>query len=778
MKFGQYQQQGVLFQILLLFVASPLLVHGDGSIDFYRDIRPILVENCLGCHGGVKRKGNLSLLSEEDAMTPARSGRRPLVPGKLEESELFRRIISQDPDERMPAGADPLKTEAIDMMRRWIMEGAPWPVHWAFKPVQIPEPPKVMNGQWPRNPVDRFVLAALEEKEIVPSPEAEPHLLIRRLYLDLTGLLPSPEELSVAMADLAESSRAGYERLVDRLLASPHFGERWGRHWLDLARYADTDGYEVDGDRPNAWRWRDWVIQAINDDMPFDQFTLEQLAGDLLPDAGFSQRLATAFHRQTLTNKEGGIDQEEYRMYAVMDRVNTTATVWLGLTMACAQCHDHPYDPVTQREFFQWVAFFNNADEAHLRLPGEGEDEYQEEKAAHQEALEALGAMLKNAGETAQAELATQIQDLEKKAPKDPAIKLDVLVEREEARPTYLWDRGDFLRPIKEAMIEPGALEVLQEFQPRNERADRLDLAGWLVDPNNPLAPRVAVNQIWLHLFGEGLVRTPDDFGSSGELPSHPELLDWLAAEFVRLGWSRKQLIKLIAGSATYRQSSRHRPELVQIDPENRLLHRQNRFRVSAETVRDLYLGAAGLLSRKIGGPSVFPPFPQDLTKIDFRSDMVWITSEGEDRYRRGMYTFFKRTLPHPNLTMFDCPDASATTVQRRHSNTPLQALATLNNEVFVEAAQALAARILKVGPGQRFHHAFQVCLGRPPSKSEEVQLGRLWEESRSWYEAHPGQAKLMMGGHLPLEADPAEAAAWASTAGIILNLDEFITRE
>jgi hypothetical protein len=751
---------------------------GEAPVDFSKDIRPILVQNCLGCHGGVKRKAGLSLLSAQEAMAPAKSGKRSIVPGDLEKSELFRRVISDDPDERMPAGADPLKPEQIDSIRRWIAQGASWPGHWSFKPIERPSIPQVKNRSWPRNSIDHFVLSRLESEQIEPSPEAAPHALVRRLYLDLLGLLPTPEEVSVALADLAGSSSAGYQRLVDRLLGSPHFGERWGRHWLDLARYADTDGYEVDGDRPNAWHWRDWVVQTINDDMPFDQFTVEQLAGDLLPEAGFSQELATAFHRQTLVNKEGGIDQEEYRMYAVLDRVSTTATVWLGLTMSCAQCHDHPYDTVTQREYFQWVALFNNADETQLRLPRAGEDKYQAEHAAHQEALKTLRQMLKEAdGETREA-LGKQLQELEKKAPKDPALKLDVLAERREPRKTHLWERGDFLRPIQEEVMEPGALRALHPFEPRGARADRLDLARWLVDARNPLTSRVAVNQIWRQLFGAGLVRTPDDFGASGETPTHPELLDWLATEFVRLNWSRKDMIRLIVASAAYRQSSSHRPELAQVDPENRLLHRQNRSRVEAETVRDLYLAAGGLLSAKIGGPSVFPPFPQELTKIDFRSDMKWNTSQGEDRYRRGMYTFFKRTLPDPNLTTFDCPDASATAVQRSVSNTPLQALATLNNEVFVEAAQALAARLMETLPGdERLSAAFQICLGRPPSAREEARFMSLFAESREWYERHPKEAALMAGRALR-EGATAEAAAWTATVSMILNLDEFITRE
>ncbi len=681
----------------------------DGPIDFYRDIRPIFAGHCLSCHGGVKRKGGLSLSSLTDAMAKTKSGRPLLVRGNPEDSELFRRITHPDPEERMPAGVEPLSESAIQKVRRWIAEGAKWPVHWAFAPTRPVQMPYVRKSNWPRNGIDRFILAALERESIEPSMVAERRTLIRRVCLDLTGLPPSPEEVDHFVND--ESSDA-YERMVDRLLASPHFGERWGRHWLDLARYADTDGYEVDGERPHAWHWRDWVINAINDDMSIDRFSVEQLAGDLLPHATFSQRLATAFHRQTLVNKEGGIDKEEYRTYAVMDRVNTTATVWLGLTLSCAQCHDHPYDPLSQREYYQWFALFNNADETQLK--------------------------------------------------KGKAV-LEVLAERTEPRTTHLLDRGDFLRPLTNKVIQPGTLAVIPSQNPKRPE-NRLDLARSLVAPTNALTARVIVNHIWMHLFGEGLVRTADDFGVSGEGPSHPELLEWLAQELVRRQWSRKSMIRLIVNSAAYRQSSRHRPELAGLDPENRLLCRQNRYRVQAEAVRDIALHAAGLLSSRVGGPSVFPPIPPDLTKIDFRSDMKWSTSKGEDRYRRGMYTFFKRTLPDPNLTLFDCPDASATAVQRRHSNTPLQALAGLNNEVFVEAAQALAARIMKTC--SPVDAAFALALGRAPSTHERTRLTQLFETNRNWYERNH---------HL---TSSTEAAAWTAATSIILNLDEFITRE
>jgi hypothetical protein len=730
------------------------------AVEFDRDIRPIL-QDCARCHGGIKRQNGLSFLRREDALAPARSGERAIVPGRPEESELLRRVRATG-RERMPAEGKPLTPNQIEGLRQWITSGAPWPEHWAFAPLKRPAPPTVKDVAWPRNPIDYFVLKRLEDKGLRPSPEADRPTLIRRLSLDLVGLPPSISDVDAFLADTGPDA---YEKLVDRLLASPHFGERWGRHWLDLARYADSDGYEVDKVRPNAWYWRDWVIRAVNEDMRFDQFTVEQLAGDLLPGAGFSQKLATAFHRQTLTNNEGGIDKEEYRVKAVMDRVNTTATVWLGLTVGCMQCHDHPYDPLTQREFYGLYAFFNNADEVDLPLSKEIATKY---------GWEGLRTAF-----------------VEKKSAKE--TQLAVLAERPEPRRTHLFHRGDFLQPKKEKAVRPGFLSVLPASK-ASESLNRLDLAQWLVE--NPLTPRVAVNHLWLHLFGQGLVATPEDFGARGDPPSHPELLDWLADEFVSpsprpspargeggMGWSRKQIIKLIVCSTTYRQSSRHRPELTEIDPQNRLWHRQNRYRVEAEIVRDLHLAVSGLLTSRIGGPSVFPPIPKDLEKISFRSQLAWPTSTGPDRYRRGMYTFFKRSLPEPNLLVFDCPDTNETAVRRGTSNTPLQALTTLNNEVFFEAAQALARRVLQsAGSDQeRIALAFRLALARPPTERERDRLLELLRTSRDWYERHPIVADAAsVGTKAPTRtASPTpELAAWVATVNVLVNLDEFITRE
>ncbi len=611
--------------------------------------------------------------------------------------------------------------------------------HWAFVPPQRCAPPAVKNTRWVRNPIDAFVLARLEKEKILPSPEANRATLIRRLSLDLIGLPPTAEEVRAFVQDRDPEA---YSRLVDRLLDSPHFGEHWARHWLDLARYADSDGYEKDGIRPYAYLYRDWVIAAFNRDLSFNQFTLEQLAGDLLPGSTYEQKTATGFHRQTLTNKEGGVDQEEFRTKAVVDRVNTTAAVWLGLTAGCAECHDHKYDPISQREYYQLYALFNNSSEKDLPLEQAGSN----------------------------APTGESVKD--KKDSKDSKAKAPaaaILVEEENPRDTRIHVRGDFLR--RGDAVQPGTPGVLHPFAARGARPDRLDLARWLVDPANPLTARVTVNRFWHHLFGRGLVPTLDDFGTRGDPPSHPELLDWLANEFVDPGckeatrvrnprpWSQKALIRLIVHSATYRQASIHCPELANRDPLNVLLARQGRFRLNAENVRDTWLAASGLLARELGGPSVRPPLPADIAAIGYAGSIKWQNSDGPDRYRRGLYVFFQRTVPYPMLTTFDAPDSTAACTRRERSNTPLQALTLLNDPVFFECAQALGRRMttLHGDTASRLRVAFGHCLGREPSREELARLQQL----------HAAHSRL---------ASPDDA--FIAAARVVMNLDEFVTRE
>ncbi|MBI3850489.1 MAG: DUF1553 domain-containing protein [Verrucomicrobia bacterium] len=896
--------------------------------------------------------------------------------------------------------------------------------HWSFRPPQRPAIPQVKNSKWVRNPIDAFVLARLEKERLKPSPEADRITLIRRLSFDLLGLPPTPQEVAAFVNDKRTDA---YERLVGRLLASPHFGERWGRHWLDLARYADSDGYEKDSPRPYAWLYRNWVIDAVNRDLPFDQFTLEQLAGDLFPDATEEQKKATGFHRNTLTNKEGGVDQEEFRNKAVVDRVNTTGSTWLGLTVGCAECHSHKYDPISQREYYQLFAFFNNADEKDLPAPqpeeltkyGADKKVWDEEhaklvkplntyvknelpaKQAEWEnagkltavrwtrlepklAVSANGATLKTqtnksiltafknpATDTYTVEVKTDLKDITgfrletlddkdpatgpgrakdgnfilsefsvkvsepgnesaaqpiplqnpsadfsqknwsvaaaidgdpqtgwaiipqtnqphvavfetketlnltpgaklsftldqqygsehtigdfrlsatssprplkaslisdeiiaiwetpadqrtekqkaeltryfreevdpearelnkpvlehtRKEPKFPDTKAQTLAENDKPRKTAIHLRGDFLRPGDQ--VQPATLAILPPLKPRGEKPDRLDLARWIMDPANPLTARVTVNRIWNHLFGRGLVATLNDFGTRGEKPSHPELLDWLAVTFMSplnsqpstlnpqpgCGWSQKEMIKLIVTSATYRQSSNHRPDLLDRDPNNILLARQSRLRLEAENVRDVYLAASGLLNPAIGGPSIRPPLPADIAALGYANSIRWKESDGAEKYRRGMYIFFQRTVPYPMLMTFDAPDSNVTCTRRERSNTPLQALTLLNDPVFFECAQALGKRVAEgsVGTDGRIKRAFELCLSRAPTKAEMNRLMKLYDDQLRLVQSRPESAAKILGANGDASQGDAEKATLVALGRVIMNLDEFVTR-
>lgn len=763
-----------------------------------------LRERCWSCHGPEKHEAGLRLDQRELAVKGGDSG-PALIEGQDQQSLMLQRILSTNPDEQMPPKGERLSKDQTEKIARWITAGAQWPshasgsaTHWAYQSVTVPSP-KTDHSQhpWRKNVIDDFVLDQLTEAGIQPSPEAPRELLIRRLSLDLTGLLPEPEEVDAFVTD---TSPDAWEKVVDAYLSSTHFGERWGRHWLDLARYADSDGYEKDNARPDAWRWRDWVIDAINRDMPFDQFTVEQLAGDLLPDSTPDQKLATAFHRQTLTNTEGGTDQEQFRFEACFDRTETTASVWMGITLGCARCHSHKYEAITQKEYYQLFSAFNNADESTTTLPALPSDvqAWQKEHEAWQQKIDAL---------KSQPDKAADLKDLKKKEPPRPEPVVRVLAERtREPRTTWLLHRGDFLEPDKETPLTLQAPSILPPIVPRDPGAhpDRLDLARWLVSPQHPLTARVAVNHIWGHLFGQGVVRTPADFGVRGEAPTHPELLDWLASNFSGQNpladkntpaWSRKAIIRLIVTSATYRQSSTVRPELQSMDPQNRLLARQNRVRVDGEIIRDITLQASGLLSPKVGGPSVFPALPAGIAELSYAGNFNWTTSKGEDRYRRGMYTFFKRTSPHPNLTTFDCPDANLTCIQRTVSNTPLQALVTLNNESFTDAAKHFATTLAGSpdAPEAILQTVFRRCFGRRPSEQEESTMLALHTDAVRYFATHIEEATRLTASPeasptatnsspaVTAVSDPesnSSKAAWIVVCRTLMNTDEFITRE
>jgi hypothetical protein len=712
------------------------------ATDYARDVQSIFLQHCLKCHGPEKQKNGYRLDEKLTAFRGGDSGKIAIVISNSAASALFQRIITTNTDEMMPPKGERLSPSQIATVRTWIDSGASWPAglstlnsqpttrstHWSFQAVSRPALRRVRNAGWTRNPIDTFILARLERERIKPSPEADHATLVRRVSLDLLGLPPTVEQVDAFASDKRSDA---YERLVDSLLASPHFGERWGRHWLDLARYADSAGYQIDRVRSGAYLYRDWVVNSFNHDQPFDQFTIEQIAGDLLPNATMEQKIATGFHRMTLSNFEDGVDQVEFDCKAKVDRVATTGTAWLGLTIGCAECHSHKYDPISQREFYQLYAFFDAADELDVAAP-------------------------------------------------KPAEQAMLLVAKTNAPKTFVHVRGDFLN--RGEQIEPGVLKVLNSLDARNTRCneapssqsgihqslatstatpDRLDLALWIVSPDNPLTARVAVNRIWQHLFGRGVVNTPEDFGTRGEPPSHPELLDWLASEFQRNGWSRKQVIRLIVTSAAYRQSSHARPDLLQHDPQNILLARQNRFRVESEIVRDLFLGASGLLNRDIGGPSIYPPIPADVKAAGYGVGGEWIETKAPEKYRRGLYVVNRRTVPYPVAMTFDQSNPNECTVRREYSNTPLQPLALLNNPVFAECADAFAKRLASVGETnhEKIEFGFRVCFGRKPARPELNRLEQLFRDEQN-------------------NARATDDQAWRGVAEVLLNLDEFLTRE
>jgi hypothetical protein len=723
----------------LLFL--PAAASAGEKVDFARDVRPILSNKCFKCHGPAVQKSKLRL---DDRDVATKKG--AIEPGKPAESELLARVLLPDSDEqRMPPreAFDRLTPDQVAKLKAWIEQGAEYPPHWAFVAPNQPATPNTNHQA--RNGVDTFVLARLEKEGLKPSPEADKHTLIRRVTLDLTGLLPSPKEVEDFLKD---DSRRAYEKVVDRLLASPHYGERQARHWLDLARYADSNGYTIDGAR-QIWAYRDWVINALNADMPFDQFTIEQLAGDLLPNATRDQKIATGFHRNTGFNEEGGTDPEQFRVERTVDRASTTAAVWLGLTAGCAQCHDHKFDPLSQKDYYSLYAFFDSCDEPTMPIGGTPE---MERTIAALQQMEYW--IQKNGG--SREDIAIIHKEIKRVQGKLPTTL--VMRERPAPRETFVHIRGDFLRRGDRVMPGyPGALAPVPHA-PGSPRLTRLDLAKWLVSAKNPLTARVTVNREWQKFFSRGLVETENDFGYQGSFPTHPGLLDWLAVEFREKGWSFKQLHKLIVTSATYRQSSVVRKDLAEKDPRNLLLGRQSRVRLEAEIIRDAALSASGLLTPKIGGPGVYPPQPKEVFAFT-QSNHPWPESKGPDRYRRGMYTFIWRQSQHHLLTTFDAADAQVACTRRNRSNTPLQALHLANDPVFIEFSNALGRRIEKEGPSDdagRIDYAFRLCFAREPSSTERERLLAYVEAKR--------------------KADP--KTAWNAVARVLMNLDEFITRE
>ncbi len=1030
---------GVVFAAL---AAAPA-ARSPQAVDFTRDIEPILAKNCYECHDAKKQKAHLRLDSAAAIMKGSENG-AIVIPGNSEKSPIVRRLLGLDGEDRMPKDEDALPQVQIALIRAWIDQGAPLPPgtelpaaaagpskeapqHWAYRAPIRPELPPVKGTNWARTPIDRFVLARLEHEGLAPSGEAPLETLVRRVSLDLIGLPPSPQEVDEVAADAARNGRdAAYQRLVDRLLASPHYGERWARPWLDLARYADSQGYEKDLPRV-MWKYRDWVINALNQDMPFDQFTVEQIAGDMLPNPTQDQLVASGFHRNSMTNEEGGIDPDEALYEVLVDRVNTTATVWLGSTLGCAQCHNHKYDPFTQKDYYRLMAFFQNTDyqsrtfsdgtrfsEAIVDLPTTEQETKRKviqseidkltddmkvttpvferaqagwEQAAQAEAslhwtplapkrvdatggvaltaapdgtviasganpgdtiytidaltplpritairLEALpdpslpkggpgrdiygnfqmnGFEIESSGalqvssikaddaaggasvETffpkmlprgAHAPKGWQI-DASREDPRRPrqivftlaqplvaaaGALLTIRLKHEAAavgqaigrfrlsatssatperivqlparlrpilaipaaqrseqqqkdlaafyrtiapslKPTrdriaelqkqlralgiptalVMRERTSYERPSayvrrRGAFMDKGDLvyadvpEVLHRLR-EDQMPNRLGLARWLIDERNPLTARVTINRTWEQFFGRGIVETSEDFGTQGSPPSHPELLDWLATEFVHGGWHMKPIHKAIVMSATYRQSSSVAPALMDRDPYNRLLARGPRFRMEAEMVRDSVLAASGLLSRKIGGPSVFPPQPDGIWDIPYSSEK-WVPSEGEDRYRRGLYVFIRRSAAYPSFMTFDATSREHATVRRVRTNTPLQALVALNDEAFFEAAQALAVRVLREAPAPsneaRASYAFRLAATRSPSAAELERICASYDKQLQRFRGDPASAAKTIKGRAVPGVDAAEQAAWTLVANALLSLDESLSKE
>ncbi|WP_162342334.1 DUF1553 domain-containing protein [Cyclobacterium salsum] len=890
----------------------------DDPISYNRDIRPIINQKCISCHGGVKQSGGFSLLFESDAKMPTESGKPAIIPGDADASEMLTRLQHPDPEMRMPLGKNPLSETEIELIKKWINQGAKWEKHWAYIPPETDIPlPSIPGEPEARNEIDHFVFSKLSEMELAPNPPAPREILLRRLALDITGIPPTLKEYE---AFLKDTSPEAYEKTVDRLLDSPHFGEKWASFWLDLARYADSKGYEKDLHR-EIWKYRDWLIEAFNQDMPFDEFTVKQLAGDLLPEPTENDLLATAFHRNTMANDEGGTNDEEFRVAAVMERVGTTFEVWQGTTMACVQCHSHPYDPIRHEDFYKSMAFFNNTRDKDLyneqpkvftyeptekatvqqllswindqlepedQLPEVSEaflhrqketllynlghrrveaEEFQDksrfiELVGHDQAsiwqvqdsswvmyeqvdlteVEAISlgyASLTGAkveirldsmlgtkigegtfGVTANGfpgnrpeqwqTLTVPIQPTEGKRDvyyyfkkdgifaqdlvrvdwlyyqeKSPEIdrysaeiraKIDSLQEIDpvqtpilgelpdgQKRTTTVFERGDWRSRGKK--VPAGIPEIMGTIDETNP--NRLDFAQWLVSKENPLTARVMVNRIWEQLFGFGLVESMEDFGSQGIPPTHPELLDWMAVTFREdLNWSVKSLIKKIVMSSTYRQHSAVSDEKQNKDPYNKYLSRGSRTRLPAETIRDQALAISGLLNPETHGPSVMPYQPEHIISFGGK---FWNESEGEDAYRRAVYTYWKRTHPYPSMVTFDNPSREVCTSRRIRTNTPLQSLVLLNDPVYLEAATAWAQKILdehekdiKTG----IEKNLQLITAKAPEKEKVRVLHQLYQESLAYYQQEGAD----------LDEDP-ELAAMRLVSNAMLNLDEFVTR-
>lgn len=816
--------------VLVFFVTADLLAaERVRKIDFARDIRPILSQRCFQCHGpdDQARQGDLRLDQRAIAISKLANGHQAIVPGSPDQSELIVRITTNDSNLIMPPAElrKPLSDSEKTKLRLWIEQQANYSKHWAFASPVRPAIPTVADPSWSINEIDHFILARLDHEKLKPAPRTDRRSLLRRVSLDLTGLPPTFEQVERFCEDTTPDA---YERAVDRLLSDCSYGERWAAVWLDLARYGDSQGYIHDPPR-SIWRWRDWLIEALNANLPYDRFTIEMLAGDMLHDATDSSRIATGFHRNTTNNTEGGSNAEEYRHASVVDRVNTTMQVWMGTTFGCAQCHNHKYDPFSQKEYYQVFAIFNSSEDNNSEAPTlatshvgrEAErlsrlDVVAQAKSRLDEMTLKVDPLFDDWQKTVDragvpkeiAEILNVAVDLRTKEqtaklvahhrasnPEWAAIQAEVtaaqnavdqvatttLVMKEgPSRSTHVAIRGEFQNQGE--AVEAGVPSAFHAA-PQGLKLDRLAFANWVVSPQNPLTARVAVNRLWQELFGIGIVESSEEFGNQGDPPSHPELLDWLATEYIRTGWDTKSLLKRIVTSAAYRQSSDAGVELTARDPYNRLIARGPRVRLPAETIRDQALFVSGLLSFKMYGPPVHPPQPVNGLAAAFGPSTDWETSRGEDCHRRALYTRWRRNLPYPSMITFDAPERSVCSMRRIRTNTPLQALVTMNDQVYVEAAQSLARRILLEGgnsTSSRASYAFQVTLTRSPTEIERKRIESLYETVRTSLAANPTKAMPLATkplGALPPDLDPVDAAAWTVVGNVLLNLDEFLAK-
>lgn len=736
-------------------------------VDYNFNIRPILSDKCYACHGpdANKREAGLRLDIADSAYKALKEtpGAHALVPGNPMASAVYQRISTKDTSMRMPPPSSnmSLTNYEVKLIEKWIKQGAQYKPHWAFVAPVAPALPAVNNAQWPRNEIDRFVLAHMETKGLEPNPVADHERLLKRICLDLTGLPPSPERMARFAKD---TSAQGYERMVDELLQDTAYGEKMAIHWMDVARYADSHGYQDDNYR-SMWPWRDWVIHAFNENLSYKDFITWQLAGDIMPNSTREQLLASGYNRNHKITEEGGVIDEEYRIEYVTDRTNAFGKSLLGITIECAHCHDHKYDPFSQKEYYELFAFFNNVKEVGLQSTVGGPETYA--KNPYMEITkEDLKGVLHFINK----------QDTNR-------LIVSVMGERDTTRKTYILGRGNYDNPTLE--VTPETPHSVLPFDVKQYPANRLGLAEWLFDKRNPLTARVFVNQQWQEIFGRGIVKSTGDFGMQGDLPTNPQLLDWLATDFMQHGWNIKRLMKQLVMSATYRQSAVTSKEKQKIDPENIYLSRGPRFRLPAEQVRDLVLQSSGLLVHTVGGPSVKPYQPKGLwematsgrgTLTNYKQD------HGESLYRRGLYTFIKRTVPPPSMMIFDASNRDQCEVKRSITNTPLQALIMLNDPTVLEASRVLASRLLQKDNNttRNIEQAFRLIVCRTPEQRELALLQKYYDQQQQLYKQQPANAvKLLHNGEYPM-ATNLDNASWAAMMQVITtiyNLEETLSK-